>query len=440
MKMKIPFPDFIRRLARDKRGVTAIVTALVAPSLCGIGALCVDFAYIAKTERALQSSTDAAAMAGAANIANGTAASVATQYSASAGNLNAMSDVTVTMANGYPQLKCLTSTGVPCTGSTPANAIAVKQTAVVPTFFARVIGIDTVTITATSTAGEQGGGALPADVMFVLDSTASMNTTDTNCSVSGATRMTCALTGIQTVLKTLKPSTSYAGLMVFPGLTSATQTQYDTDCATANPTIASYKNSPVYQVVPLSNDFRTSDTATTLNPTSNIAKAAQEPGCAHGVAAVGGVGTFYADAIKAAQTALANSGRSTNQKIIVLLSDGDASATTANMPTGEATSQCHEAITAAQAAKTAGMWVYSIAYGASTSSTGSCSTDTSPHISACATMQQIASDPGKFYSDTSGSSSGACASTATSVSELVQIFTSIASSLSTPRLLLDTTS
>ncbi|HEY3916422.1 MAG TPA: pilus assembly protein TadG-related protein [Stellaceae bacterium] len=434
----------LRRVLRDKRGATAILTALMVPLFCGVGALCVDGAHIAQTERALQASTDAAALAGASKInccaaAPGTATTVATQYSAGTGDLNALSGATVTMMSGFPQLKCLQSTGFTCSGPDSANAIAVKQQAVVPTIFAKMIGVESVTITATSTAGQQGGGNLPVDVMFVLDTTQSMTDSDTNCSVSHATRMTCALTGIQSVLKTLKPSVDYAGLMVFPGLKNASQAQYDYDCVSSpSPQIVSYKSSPVYQVLGLVNDYRTSDSATSLNPSSNLAKAAQEPGCSVGVQAVGGVGTFYADAIKAAQSALATNGHPGTQKVIILLGDGDASASSSNMPTGEATNQCHQAITAANAATSAGMWVYSIAYGASTSSTGSCSTD-SPHISACSTLQQIASNSTMFYSDTEGVSGG-CASSNSSVSELVAIFNSIGESLSGPRLLLDTTS
>ena len=74
-----------------------------------------------------------------------------------------------------------------------------------------------------------------------------------------------------------------------------------------------------------------------------------------------------------------------------------------NMPSGKVNDQCQQAVDAADAAATAGTWVYSVAYGASTSSTGSCSTD-SPHISACTTMQNIASDSKKFYADTAGGS------------------------------------
>jgi hypothetical protein len=242
------------------------------------------------------------------------------------------------------------------------------------------------------------------------------------------------------------------GLMVYPGLTTATPADYEYDCkantpsAVANPQttagIATYASSPVYKVLGLQSDYKTSDTAL-LNDASNIVKAAGGvSGCA-GIIAKGGVGTFFADAITQAQTLLTSTGRPNVQKAIILLSDGDAGAQSAvdisgkkltNMPTGTVlgttSNQCRHAITAAQNAKNAGFWVYSIAYGAASSG---CKED-SPNISPCATMQQIASDPAKFFTDTS---SKGCPSGANPSSGLVNIFQNIGTDLTSARLLPD---
>ena len=64
---------------------------------------------------------------------------------------------------------------------------------------------------------------------------------------------------------------------------------------------------------------------------------------------------------------------------------------------------------------------------------GSCSMD-SPPISACQTMQQIASDASKFYSDSQGQMNG-CSAGAQSISDLVSLFKSVGYSLLPPRLL-----
>jgi hypothetical protein len=160
--------------------------------------------------------------------------------------------------------------------------------------------------------------------------------------------------------------------------------------------------------------------------------------CSAGLSAVGGYGTYYADALTTAQSNLTSTGRSGVQKVIILLSDGDANASSSNMPTGKASNQCHEAVSAAQSATAAGTWVYTIAYGASTSSSGSCSTDTSSHIAACTALQDMASNSKFFYSDNSGGTGG-CNSAAQSASELVSIFKNIGSSFGSPRLLPDNT-
>jgi hypothetical protein len=69
----------------------------------------------------------------------------------------------------------------------------------------------------------------------------------------------------------------------------------------------------------------------------------------------------------------------------------------------KAANQCAGAVAAAAQAKAAGTRVYSIGYSPSTSASGSCSTD-SPAISACQTMRSIASDPSTFYSTTTTAS------------------------------------
>ncbi|HWB47730.1 MAG TPA: pilus assembly protein TadG-related protein [Stellaceae bacterium] len=443
----------LNRLRRDRRASVAILTAGILTGAAGLTALSVDLGNIARAQRQLQNTADLAALAGAANIANGTAISVATTYSAVANDKNAGSGVTATMATGYPQLKCFTSTGVPCGGSSAANAIVVQQKATVQLYFAPLFGINTASIAATSTAGSGGGKPNALDVMLVLDTTQSMNSSDNQCSISHATREDCALAGVRSLIQGFWPSQDHVGLMVFPGVKQG-QTQTGTrgrgrggtgtgsqtppealeyDCSSSpQSTIAAYDESPIYEIVPLSSDYKTSDTTTTLNTASNLVKAARGggSGCSQGLDAIGGVGTYYADAITAAQTELTTNGRSGVQKVIILLSDGDASSS--DISSSKRYDQCQAAVNAATTATNAGTWVYSIAYGASTSSSGSCSTDT-PHISACNAMKNIASDSTKFYSDNSGGTGG-CNSD-NSASELVDIFNHVGSSVTMPRLL-----
>ena len=50
----------------------------------------------------------------------------------------------------------------------------VQQTASVPTFFIKAIGIDTIPIAATSTASASGGAPKPLNVEIVLDATTAL--------------------------------------------------------------------------------------------------------------------------------------------------------------------------------------------------------------------------------------------------------------------------
>jgi hypothetical protein len=181
----------------------------------------------------------------------------------------------------------------------------------------------------------------------------------------------------------------------------------------------------------LQHDYKASATSTTLNASSNLVVATGGGGC-QGMQAPGGFGTFYADAITAAQNDLTANGRSGVPKVIMLLSDGDANATSANMSPAKQNQQCHEAITAGHAATAAGYVVMTIGYAAPMSG---CSTDTSPAISPCATLQQMASAPVDFYSD----QGAGCVSSTQSLTSLIAIFGKIGSSFTAPRLLPDNT-
>jgi len=97
------------------------------------------------------------------------------------------------------------------------------------------------------------------------------------------------------------------------------------------------------------------------------------------------------------------------------------------------TQECHQAVTEAQKAAAAGPIVYSVAYGSGSSG---CSTDTSPTITPCQTMEQMASSSQNFFSDyTATGSSGSCISAARPTTNLNEIFKEIGQSLTVARLI-----
>ena len=356
IEMKRSFAHFLDRLRgfrRDQRAVSAVMIALLTPVLIGLTGFVIDIGHVAVVQRQLQAATDAAALAGGYNIPSSTAVSTANSYSTT----NAPSGVTTTMVTGYPVLKCLTSTGVTCTGtelSGGANAIQVSEQATVPLWFAQILGFNSFNLTATSTAGARGGTGEALNVMIVLDTTASMqSSTDNSCGLgSSSNREQCAVAGVETLLTNLNPTLDYVGIMAFPGLQSSSEASQDFTCGQSigSGGTQTYSNSPVYQVVGLSNNFKSSSTATTLNTSSDLALAVGDggTGCSSGVSAPGGQATYYAGAITAAQaalTALSSTQTPPAQNVIVFLSDGGANSTKTAISfsgwIGTCTSSCH---------------------------------------------------------------------------------------------------
>ena len=148
---------------------------------------------------------------------------------------------------------------------------------------------------------------------------------------------------------------------------------------------------------------------------------------------------------KAQSDLAAQSASNGNQNVMIFLSDGNSNApftsfTGASLLSGtypSVVNQCHQAVTAAAAATSAGTRVYSVSYGATSSG---CSTDIYSAITACQAMQQIASAPQYLFSDytaTGGSSS--CISASQPSTGLNSIFAQIASDLTVGRLIPDTT-
>jgi hypothetical protein len=193
----------------------------------------------------------------------------------------------------------------------------------------------------------------------------------------------------------------------------------------------------------------------------------------------GGI-TYYGSVIYAAQAALtaeAALNAKTNNALI-FLSDGQANlvAATGDFPTAftavtpttalntmtgngsypDTTDECQQAIVAAQKAAAAGTNVYSVAYGSeqtgcysTNAATGNTDTTlfspfprslnqtfTISQLTPCITMENIASNLGNFYSDYNQSGSGStCQDSSHTVTSLSDIFLSIASSFTKPRLL-----
>jgi len=405
--------------------------------------------------------------------------------------------VTGTSASNLNMPPCiLLSTVSTCASSPGCNAIQVNETTTVNTFFAKLFGFSSITLTATASASASGGGAIPYHIMLVLDTTASMGEgTDTGC-VSGSgssySPEQCAQLGIQTLLSELAPcqigvsncaanqAVDEVGLMVFPGICSDTNSGVTTSncpnattltdttanstyappdytCPSTNPPIAQYNNDPEYLILGFQSDYRTSDSAG-LNWSSSLVDSVGAGTNNCGVGTPGGVRTFYGGSIVAAQQYLTANHTSGVQDVMIFLSDGDAnspdmggsvkqtvsSSQIAGMNGNlfASTQECEQAVNSAAWARKqvqsdgTSTKIYSISYGTETSG---CSTDTSPTTTPCDTMSGIASSPLSQYffsvpQTISGKTSTVC-SGAVPITQLNQVFTTIAGDLESARLI-----
>jgi hypothetical protein len=511
--MKINNESLLRRAFKDQRGQVLPWIAFMMVLFLGMGAFVLDIGHGYYCYRELQAATDAAALAGAQQLRNSTPVAIATTYSAMSGSLNTNPNLTnVSMVPGYPKLKCLNAIkamGISCIAPNNANAIQVKEQAIIPTFFARVLGINQMTLSSTATAAVSGAKAQPYNVAVIIDTTASMKTVDSNCD-GGAERIICAENGVQTLLQNLYPCSSVSGcgtvtngvsqyaldsvsIFTFPPVTNGTLAN-DYNCSGSNPSIVPYTLPTIgassyapsgsstgnYQITGFLSNYKSSDGTTTLSGSSNVSQAVgggttSGGGSCPGMAAPGGDGTYYAGVIYAAQAALtaqAASETSANpnanpMNIMIILTDGEANASSSKMASstaggtaiattntfpsgGGSTSsltnypspfdQCQQAVAAANYAKAQGTVIYAVAYGSESSG---CTTDTTgpqANITPCQVMSEMATSASYFYSDYNQSgSSSTCTSTGTSVSDMNDIFTSIASDFLLARLIPDST-
>ena len=455
--MKIRIGSSCLRRLSDEAGTSLILTAMLMVVFCGLAGLTVDLGRAYAIHRELQSSTDAATLAGAYEMSQSgaTATSVSAEvaaYSAAQGGANAISTLpNVTVTTTLTCLSTLVAKGVPCVGSpTGNNSLQVQQTYHMPTTFIRVLGVvgiqtdSAVPITTTSTAAMKGSLNERYNVAIIIDTTNSMTQNDTDAAC-GHTRIYCALQGVRTLLQNLSPCTpsstsssctpfDQVSLFTYPNV-QANQASQDSTCPTSVPTILNYSlpsatapwsaptgTAPTYQITNYVSDYSaTNQPNGGLRSTSPLTQAAGGKSGCSGMQAKGGVGTYFAGAIYAAQASLiaAQATNPNSLNALIILSDGDANSNAkitgsqknGGTAYGSAQDLCQQAVTAAQAAALAGTRVYTVAYGAASSG---CNTDTTgplAGISPCSTMQRMASSPAYFYSDANASQNpGQCIS------------------------------
>ncbi|MGO9520211.1 MAG: hypothetical protein ACLPND_24505 [Candidatus Korobacteraceae bacterium] len=538
----------IRRLIKSQQGQSIVMVVISASAILTMAVSSAEVGHVYYAYRQLVTSTDEATLAGAQAMSDAllntsssgaytaeVTAAVKQFSSVSPGGLNASSMLSSdqissqtlfcssTMSKAPFYVECQTPPG----SSTGYNAITVKQTAVVNLWFGKFIGIPLMNLSATASAAMKGGSDIPYNLAVIMDTTASMKTTipgDKDCTTS---QIVCAVQGLEVMLQNMDPcaqnttcssSTPYVddvAVFVFPPVPYSSTGNYKPQyCGTGvssvpynfvNVTPGSSQNLAIettgthagtYEIIPFNDVYKTNDTSG-LAVASALAEAVgfTGSGCT-GLSAPGGQGTYYAQVIYAAQAALVTqqTANSSSKNVMIILSDGDATAcasganTTAggcntasnivadNNPscgssggsclngTGTATTnstgyqsptypsalgECGQAVQAAQLATAAGTVVYTIGFG---SETTGCTTDKTYTTTAgstdgaeawpsgpysktpCNAIAAMASNVNTFYSDNSGGCPALSPANANFTS-LAQIFQAIVNGLSTPRMI-----
>jgi Flp pilus assembly protein TadG len=488
---------FTPKIWKDEQGQVLPWLVLMSILFLGMAGLSVDLGHAYVCYRELQTSTDAATLAGAYAMTLGSATSSTVQsevyaYSSltsgagttSGMGANANSNL-LNVTLSPPTLTCITNSNyvsVPCAASnTNDNVIQVTQTAQVPMYFIQAIKAlgaanpsTFMTLSATSTAAIQSGQNQALNLAIIIDTTASMKTqdNDANC---GNTRIYCALQGVQTLLGSLSPcstgSTSsnclssydQVSLFTFPNL-QAQDAGDDTTCPTSDPAIPAYSappipstknttwtaptgSSPTYQVTSYEDNYsetNASNGGLNTNSALAIASGANSSKNCGGLQAPGGDGTYIAGSMYAAITSLqaAQAAAPGSKSALILLTDGEASSS--KFGSGFSSSggtypstvqQCNQTVAAGQFATSLGITVYTVSYGAS-NSTSDCGTDTNPTVTPCAELAATASNASDFYSDaTAEENKGACTSADNPNLNLQGIFSSIANRFTAARLI-----
>jgi Flp pilus assembly protein TadG len=358
--MRFEAKSIVRKLLKEELGQTLPFTAVILVSLMGLSGMAVDAGHGYYAYERLKVATNAATLAGAAGMPNTSTATsnVNTYSSAVATDKNFLGTImsnVVTTTTFSCSTTVATRLGVSCETSTGGtggyNALTVKQTAKVNTWFGALFGISQFNIAASSMASMQGGSNEPWNIAVILDTTHSMQDQDSGAQCSGE-QITCAIEGVQALLKNLQACPTGAtcsstakyvddvALYVFPPVLASTASK-DYCGSSGTPTHEWYEVSDLtvpspawtYQIINYSHDYQTTGAAGNANNTlatgSNIVKALgyTGSGCS-GIQAPGGAGTYYAQVIAQAQADLLvqASNNPGSQNAIIILSDGNATA------------------------------------------------------------------------------------------------------------------
>ena len=211
-------------------GQTLPLVVIFMMSLLLAAGLTIDIGNAYRVKQSLQASADAASAAGAGNLPSpGAAVAAANSFGSEPGGKNPIP------GSGPVSLQATANCATGPKFCNPANTVQVSETATVPTYFLQLVGIDHVTVSVHSQACSPCG-ALPLDIVMVLDRTGSMS----------GQKLVNAKQGVTSFLDDLDPAIDNVGLVVLPPAASV-----GARCGSAPSSNYNLTNA-AYLVVPLS--------------------------------------------------------------------------------------------------------------------------------------------------------------------------------------------
>lgn len=391
----------VRKARNDESGQVLVFTLVCMVVLIAMVGFAVDVGHAYLVQRQLQSGVDAAALAGAQELPDPTlATSAAQKYGPSSKN----PPTAIDNSNTTVEMKCVKSApGCSSTFNT-YNAVKVSATSTVKTFFARVIGIDSLDVKASATACSPCSSK-PLDIMVVLDRTGSMCDASASSLPTGCRDEDFAIEGIERFLGFMDPAIDEVGLSVFPPALdksslctqpsgSAKRYGYDAWWVEDNARGPRGEDSAVYTLASPDFDYlKQGPNGWELNGSANIVQKLRNCIKPNGT-------TSYTNALAEAQYQLTRQGRGNVQDVIIFLSDGAANTTPKQVPAivsspADRARPCGSGIKVANQIKGQGTIVYTIGYDVdSDSNGGQCGLE---GFNASYALQQMASEPDNYY-------------------------------------------
>ncbi len=384
----------IRWLWREESGQGLLLAILTMTVILSLAALVLDVGMFLHEKHELQKAVDAAALAAAQKLPDSRS-----EAEADADEWLAKNGVDGTNGDSVDiSFSCTSEFDIACDPSKDRwDTVVVRAERDVPLYFAPLLGLDEVTVSA-SAAGCRGlCGASPTaalDVMMVLDRTGSMSNGDMHNAQAAA----------KAILKVFEEGVHRVGLAVLgpaKDMEDCKAAEHSCSRSSCDPPLP-YPNVPDARWVTthLSDDFQNPD-GSPKESSSLVANIT----CLK----TSSVGTDLGDPVGAAVEELQTNGREDEHWAMIILSDGAANQPENGQsgscgPEPDSYNPCEYAVEKAEEAKALGIEIYTVGYGVEDADENRCVCDKGTWKNSLArdVLQEMATDDDHYFEEPRG--------------------------------------